>query len=1678
MEMERSEAVNAAEAAETVSNGAVSAETPPPTQTKALPATVQTLLQQQPRTLPLEPVAQRHSTPLLAWILLALVLLLASYFRFTGLAWDQFTHLHPDERFLTMVADQMQSVEAPLDYFRTSSSTLNPYNLGFDSFVYGNFPMTVTRYVAEFAAAYCGEPGCEAYGRIVDFTGYEGVYLIGRFLSGFVDLFTILFIFLIGQRLYKWQVGLFAAFLYTCAVQTIQQAHFFTTDNWTTFLTMVALYCAVRASERGFIRWYVGFGTFLGLAVASRINVAPLAVVIGVSALVWLNKYIRTWRELFTQRGFDYALRAATGVMVAAILSLLVFRVAMPYAFSDIEIARQTIIEQRQLELGRLVTPDEVNTNSFGVIARAAFGFNPQWTKNMEEIQRLQKPDAVFPPATQWTDRDQIIFPLTNIVLWGIGLAGGLVGLWGVAWAFARVSRAKGNWQAHLIPLSWTLLYFLFMGTRWVMNNRYFLPIYGTFLILGAWAMMTWMAQSRRKWVPALAMMATMMGAMLWANAYVRGVYVAPFTRVAATEWFYENVPSGVTLLYTDSDGVAKTLQLPVKNHLFQVDGTPLTTGFEMPVDGKITGIRWNYLTDEQTIDAPIILEATLERAETQLETIWRDSAEISLSSPRSAATIPVDNLIATAETDYILRVFMTSGGILIADTSRILNEHWDDSLPTRGGGRDPFGQYYSGTRDDISGFDGSAPVTHPDSFQKLDELVRWLDNSDVVVLSSQRAVWSLPRLPLTHPLMIRYYETLFSGELGYELTGQFQANLQIGPLHISDVGGKVAWGEQLEIGWPPPSDFFAAEEAFSVYDHPPVWIFERTDDFSAEKAREVLSSADLANAQFMRPDQASQTPNALLLSADVFAEQQQGGTFVDIFNPESLLNRQPFLAAVVWYLAVVLIGILTFPLTFVTFRNLSSRGYVLARILGLLLIAYFGWITASLDILTNTASTYWIGLLLVIATTAYCLIRHRQEIASFILQNSSFILQVELLGLLLFLIGIGIRLGNPDVWHVIWGGEKPMDLTYFTATLKSTTFPPYDPWYAGGMLNYYYFGFVLVGVLTQMLGIVPTVAYNLIIPMLFSFTGLGAFSVAYDLVASRKSQVATDEERLKSQQKIGRSPMIAGLFAAALAVLLGNLAQVKTILEWYTQDFFYPGNWFFSASRAITTPDGIIPPITEFPYFTFLYGDLHAHMIALPLTMLALAWVINLALTTRHLSLITFLIGALAIGVLYPTNSWDWPTYLVLATIAIFLFNLRKFGTLNVQLIADTIWQLVALYALSYMLFLPFHNTFGAGFTEISIWDQAKTGIGSYLLVYGLFLLLTLVLLAQIFRAWASGLSVSVRETMEPYAPTIIIGLVLVGLTTFGLFALGYQVAVVALPIIVLAGVLALFGNLPQTTRLVLSLIASAFGLTLIVEFIVIEGTVGRMNTVFKFYMQVWMLLSVLGGVALAGVLQNWPNWGGTRKTAFSSAFALLIVAALLYPTTATRAKWNIRNPNASTTLDGMAFMLTESYIETHQNIDYNISLAPDYAALRWMQQNIAGSPVVAEAYSGNYYRSIGNRVAMYTGLPTIIGWQGHQAQQRAAVPDARLGQRTADVSLLYNSVDPNTAQQILDRYDVSYVYVGELERIYYDENGLNKFETMAQQGMLEIVYDDNGVTIYRVLDQLEFRVRLRLSQ
>ncbi len=1638
----------------------------------------------------------------LSLVILLLVLLLAAYFRFSGLNWDANHHLHPDERFLTMVASSLSSVSDPLDYLRTSESTLNPYNIDQSFYVYGNFPMTVTRYVAEWTESVCGflsyiDVELCAY----NFTAYDGIHLLGRFLSGLLDLVSIIFTFLIGRRLYDWRVGLLGALLLALAVMPIQSSHFFTMDNWSAALTTLTLYAAVRAASLGDeqpawqMRWYVLFGLGAGLATASRINVAPLAFMIVVSSFIWLLRRkqisLPDWQDIKNLRGPDLQ-HVINGIAVAAVLSIITFRLAQPYAFTDAALAQEQVIATTGQEPGTLE-----------LALRSLIGFNSQWLSNMEEIQRLQAPDASFPPALQWTDRAPILFPLTNMVLYGMGLTAGIAAWLGFFWALWRIIRFRSDWMIHAIPVIWSGAYFLFMGTRWVKSVRYFLPIYPMLLLLGAWALFAlWDRASEKEthWrgmkrtAVVLLMVIVIVPTFLWANAF-SSIYQQPITRMAASDWIFDNVPSGATLIYETEQG-SQEFQLPLKEFVFQPGGIPLTLDFTMPETGTVTAVRFNYLTDpdfnsnEQDGGETLLLRFNGQEA---------SLLNLDLTDRKQSVTFDLPHTpVQEGESQQI--IVDPEQGMVKAGTSILANEHWDDLLPV---GRNAYGLYYT----EVTG--GQRPVTHPDSPEKRQEIVTWLDEADYIMISSQRAIWHLPRLPLSYPLMMRYYEALFSGELGFELVHQEHATHQIGPLYISDTTGQVSWGEPPEIGWPPPGDL-AAEEAFSVYDHPPVWIFQKTDDFNRQDAAQLLNAVDLSQVVHMNPEEATLAPNGLMLSPIAQRVQQANGTFSTVFNVDGLLSQQPALAAAVWWLAVILLGWLAFPLAFVTLSGLPDRGYALSRILSLLVISYLAWLPASVNLLPFTRSTLWFGTLLLAIVAIGLLFWRRGEIVAFVKHNWRTLIFIEGVGIFLYLLMIGIRLGNPDVWDVIWGGEKPMDLSYFTAVMKSTVFPPYDPWFAGGYINYYYYGFVFAGVLAKLLGIVPAVAYNLILPMLYSFTGLGVFSITYNLVVYRQnSQLANEQKEGQDWWAAHKKPLLAGLLAIVLAILVGNLAQIGVLLgAWYgagsaslenlplvgavarTLDGgikiiggepapIYPGDWFWTATRAINILEGETAPITEFPFFTFLYGDLHAHMISLPLQVLALGWSVALVLQAPQskgksarwwLTGLQWLVGGLAIGVLRATNTWDWPTYLFIGSLAVAFHEIRQADHFDLRVLGQALLKILLLIALATLTFWPFAENYGVGYSSLALWSGSFTYVRNYLTIYGLFLFFVITFLILEFRSWTQTWTQDSLQRFEPLARPLLIALILYVVLLVLLFVRGYWIAPIVLTLIISAGLLGLRPGIGPARRVVLILISAALGLTLMVEIVVLDGDIGRMNTVFKFYMQVWIMLSVAAGVAAVWSWEKIRSRQTTRKVWQASLLFLFFLAAL-YPLLATQAKWQVRmNKDAPNTLDGMAFMPYVEYGDTnYAGQSVNISLANDYDALLWMQRHIEGSPVVAEATSGTQspYRSIANRVAMYTGLPAIVGWDWHQRQQRAVVPGSMVSSRIQDVNMLYNTTDIQEALDILRQYNVSYIYVGELERAYYTPEGIAKFQQMADAGLLQIVYQDDAVTIYKMNEQ-----------
>ena len=380
------------------------------------------------------------------------------------------------------------------------------------------------------------------------------------------------------------------------------------------------------------------------------------------------------------------------------------------------------------------------------------------------------------------------------------------------------------------------------------------------------------------------------------------------------------------------------------------------------------------------------------------------------------------------------------------------------------------------------------------------------------------------------------------------------------------------------------------------------------------------------------------------------------------------------------WWLWISLAGAAAFPLCLRLLGGLPDKGYTLARALGMLLATFIFWLLASVGLLDNSAGSIalsWL-LLLIVSLALYERSTEKYVFISWWRENRTLVVAAELLFVILFFGWALFRAHQND----ITGTEKPMELAFFSAAQRSSAFPPNDPWMSGYAISYYYMGYVMWSALSTLSGVASTVGFNLTVASLFALSGMTAFGVAYNLVRSRSCEEAHRKSKLRSQT----TSIATGVLAMALLILVGNFQMVlieapyqtraapQSYLEyWGTQarsnfgegDYIQdpePGLtlhssywdfwWWFRASRVVTdydldgAPIGT-QPIGEFPAFSFILGDNHPHVLALPFVVMAIGMMLNLTLLRRAPTTEEILLYGLAIGGLTFLNAWDGPIYL-----------------------------------------------------------------------------------------------------------------------------------------------------------------------------------------------------------------------------------------------------------------------------------------------------------------------------------------------------------------------------------------------------------------------------------------------
>jgi len=949
--------------------------------------------------------------------------------------------------------------------------------------------------------------------------------------------------------------------------------------------------------------------------------------------------------------------------------------------------------------------------------------------------------------------------------------------------------------------------------------------------------------------------------------------------------------------------------------------------------------------------------------------------------------------------------------------------EHWDDPLPM--GLRDRNPQQYKQV---------SLELYNADSPAKVDVLVNQLAQVDYIFISSNRLYGSIPRLPLRYPITTEYYRLLFSGGLGFEPVATFTSYPTLGPFRLVDD---------------------KADESFTVYDHPKVLIFKKSPGFSRESVRQALSAVPVDN--IVRQGPKTSFNGTLMMSTDLLEANRSGGTWSQIFDPQGLPARFPFVS---WYLLVQVLSLAVLPIGMLALGNLPDRGYPLFKSLGILIVAYLSWLAASIRLAPYSRATILGAFVVLAALSALVLWRWGDRLKKTVRENWRVIVATELIFLAAFVVFYLIRMANPDLWHPYRGGEKPMDLAYLNAVVKSTYFPPYDPWFAGGYINYYYFGQVLVATLTKLTAIPTAVTYNLAVPLFFSLTLLGAFSAGYNLVVMGRRRFPF------------RLALAGGLMAGVFVAIIGNLDGLVQLIDGFWKINPHPiDSSVTGVSGIVNAWGGLVehvrgkplPPfdfwrgsrlmtptfsITEFPFFTFLFADLHAHLVGLPFTLLALGSIFSLTRGPIRLPasrIAQAFVVAVSLGALWAINSWDFPTYFLIAAAVLLMLGMRR--PFNWSSLVRNAVMAAGLFLAAYLLYYPFHYYYQQFYAGLNP-SPEKTLLHQYLGVHGLFIII-------IGAYLLSRLKDGVRRVPGGTSLLAVAGVWLAGLLAILLIS---KLPTAAFLVLMLAlSLLALAAARDRASMLAAVLIIAALALGLGVEFVTIKGDIQRMNTVFKFYLQAWVLMGVASAYCLMVLLRGW-RWG--RKRWLSYAWIPLVLAglwgSLLYPVSAVPVRVADRFGPLPPSDNGMIFMRQASYSDDHGQLDLSL----DYGAINWMQENIQGSPVLLEGNTPLY--RWGSRISIYTGLPTVIGWDWHEKQQRAAY-DVMVDARIADVTAMYSTPDAAVLKRLLQKYGVSYVYVGQVERNYYPAAGIAKFASL-EGTVLRRVYEDGPVSLYEV--------------
>ena len=797
----------------------------------------------------------------------------------------------------------------------------------------------------------------------------------------------------------------------------------------------------------------------------------------------------------------------------------------------------------------------------------------------------------------------------------------------------------------------------------------------------------------------------------------------------------------------------------------------------------------------------------------------------------------------------------------------------------------------------------------------------------------------------------------------------------------------------------------------------------------------------------------------------------------------KSVQRRRNILSVIIWWLSITLIGLAVFPSVSTLFIRFEDRGIIFSKMIGLLFISGIHFALNTMHLLPFTQAGCLITAAVVCAVNI--VLFYKGKLAkNFKGINISLIAAEEAVLLFLYIIWVWIIGYRPGAY----GTEKFMDYGFVTSMLKSQWMPFEDMWYAGEPINYYYGGQYVTAWIAKLCGVSAGIAYTTMRATIAAFSFSLPLALVYQML----------RERFKESVRI---PWTGGVLAGLACGFCGNFHYViyGIILETANRikgvEYSY---WFPDSTRYIGyDPDLPDKTIHEYPSYSTILGDLHAHYINIlfVVTVTAIAYAFAQRIlaegrepeekewTAKSLAKEIFLqpeliLIGLMTGYFRFTNFWDFPIYFVVCGSVVFFMNLWKYGRSIRRFAAVMAGQAVFAFLLGVIAALPFTLTFDQISTEVGL-VHSHTQFYQFMILWGLPLAVSILFIAVLVREQRTKLLLArnaIRltgrreaaekekadppESGEETADMEEINAVLADLQGTDARYMDSERADAGRTDSDMDGAERRPGThvkkgaerkkdqnsegtvllglmLPDLAALLFAL--CAIGLILMPEVIYVKDIYGgehyRANTMFKLTYQAWILFAIVMGYALIRIL------AGSMKSACvlaSVCTALLLLTLGYMPRGIMDWFGNIFDPSLRIGTDASVFV--------------DESFHTDFAAITWLNNEVKGRPVCLEAPGDSY--STRERVSVATGLPTVAGWYVHEWLWRGD-PDA-VSERNKDIEAIYTSGDEKLVKSLIEKYNITYIYIGTQERQAY----YNSITDVFLQGLGEVVFSDGEYT------------------